>query len=364
MEQVMELMMDFIQAVENLAQRSKRASEQAHTEEATKTSVIMPFINALGFDIFNLDEVVPEFVADIGTKKGEKVDFVLRIGGEIAMLIEAKPIGSALVDAHHSQLHRYFGVTPARIAILTNGRQFQFYSDTDVPNVMDRKPFLSFDIQSMKKKEIEELSKFQKSKFSVETILQSASQQQYVRQAADYLRDQLSDPSDDFVRLVAKNFYDGLMTKQVVESMKPAIKGALDELLKDIMSDKLGVAFPSKEPIAQKTDHNDNQGQDEEAGNKIVTTEDELQGFMIVRAIAMQSIPIDRITMRDSQSYCAIFADDNNRKPICRLYFNSKTNYQIGIFDASKAEIKHKIENLSDLYLYSEQIVTAAAVYA
>lgn len=355
--------MDFLQAVENLAQRSKRASEQAQTEEATKTSVIMPFINALGFDIFNLDEVVPEFVADIGTKKGEKVDFVLKIGGEIAMLIEAKPIGSTIVDAHHSQLHRYFGVTPARIAILTNGRQFQFYSDTDVPNVMDRKPFLNFDIQAMKKKEIEELRKFHKSNFSVETILQSASQQQYVRQAADYLRAQLSEPSDDFVRLVAKNFYDGLMTKQVIESMKPAVTGALDELLKDIMSDKLGLAFPTKEPNAPKADKNESQIQDEATDSKIVTTEDELQGFMIVRAIAMQSIQIDRIAMRDSQSYCAIFVDDNNRKPICRLYFNSKSNYQIGIFDASKVETKYKISNLNELYRFSDQITAAVAAY-
>jgi hypothetical protein len=354
--------MDFNKAVDNLVQRSKRANEQAKTEEATKTSVILPFIQTLGFDVFSLDEVVPEFIADVGTKKGEKVDFALKINGTIQMLIEAKPIGSSLGSAQHSQLYRYFGVTSARIAVLTNGREFQFYSDTDVANVMDRKPFLQFDLQDIKPKEIEELKKFHKDSFSVENILESASKQQDVRQAVTYLKEQFSSPSDDFVKLVCKSFYDGVMTKPVIESLRPAVIGAFEEILKDAMSSKLGVAFPTA-PKAETAEIATEEAP-EEAATKINTTEDELQGFMIVRAIAMQVIDITRITMRDSQSYCAIFADDNNRKPICRLYFNSKTNYQIGIFDASKAESRHKVVNLSDIYNHAEAIKSAAKVYA
>jgi predicted type IV restriction endonuclease len=354
--------MDFNQAVENLVQRSKRANEQAKTEEATKTAVIFPFIQTLGFDIFSLDEVVPEFVADIGTKKGEKVDFVLKISGTIQMLIEAKPIGSSLGSAQHSQLHRYFGVTSARIAVLTNGREFQFYSDTEVANVMDRKPFFQFDLQNIKAKEIEELHKFHKDNFSVENILESASKQQVVRQAITYLKEQFASPSDEFVKLICKSFYEGIMTKPVIESLRPAVTGAFEEILKDAMSSRLGIAFPTamKAPPVEVAAEE----KPEEADLKIFTTEDELQGFMIVKAIAMQAIDISRITMRDSQSYCAIFADDNNRKPICRLYFNSKTNYQIGIFDDAKAEIRHKIGDLSDIYNHAEAIRLAAKVYA
>ena len=83
-------MSNFAELVETLANRSQMAERQALTEEATKTAVVMPFLQALGFDVFNLDEVTPEFVADVGVKKGEKVDFALKIDGAIAMLVEVK----------------------------------------------------------------------------------------------------------------------------------------------------------------------------------------------------------------------------------------------------------------------------------
>jgi hypothetical protein len=119
----------------------------AMTEEATKTSVILPFIRALGFDVFSLDEVVPEFTADVGTKKGEKVDFAIKINGNIVILIEAKPISMSLGTNQHSQLYRYFAVTDARIGLLTNGKEFQFYSDTEQKNLERGKNYdVNFDI--------------------------------------------------------------------------------------------------------------------------------------------------------------------------------------------------------------------------
>lgn len=144
-------MADFNEQIEALSKRSKTAEQHALTEEATKTSVILPFIQALGFDVFNLDEVTPEFIADVGLKKGEKVDFALKIDGKVAMLVEAKPIGTKLSDAQLTQLFRYFSVTEGRLAILTNGREAWFYSDTDAPNKMDRKPFFTFDFQQYDK---------------------------------------------------------------------------------------------------------------------------------------------------------------------------------------------------------------------
>ena len=71
--------MEFADRVRELTKRSKHASKHALTEEATKTSVILPLIQTLGFDVFNLEEVTPEFIADVGLKKGEKVDFALSI---------------------------------------------------------------------------------------------------------------------------------------------------------------------------------------------------------------------------------------------------------------------------------------------
>jgi hypothetical protein len=353
--------MSFSAAIKDISKRSAYASQMAMTEEATKTSVILPFIRALGFDVFSLDEVIPEFIADVGTKKGEKIDFALKINGQISILVEAKPINMNLGSNQHSQLYRYFAVTDARIALLTNGRDFQFFSDTEQTNKMDRKPFLSFNVQSVDEKTIQELSKFHKDNFSVDGILEAAGRSKNTKDAADFIRAQLNEPSDDFVKIVAKSFYDGAMTKAVIDNLRPAIKGALDEVIKDRISERLNVAFPPLESVEDK--HTIREEVEDKPSSEIVTTEDELQAFMIVRAIAVQFMPIERVTMRDSKSYCAILADDNNRKPICRLYFNSKTNYQIGIFDERKEEIRHKISHVSDVYKHSKAIAEAVQTY-
>jgi predicted type IV restriction endonuclease len=172
-------MMQFEERVKDLAKRSKHASKHALTEEATKTSVVLPFIQSLGFDVFNLDEVVPEFIADVGLKKGEKVDFALKISGKLSVLIEVKPISMSLGSAQFSQLYRYFAVTDARLAILTNGRDIWFFSDVDAPNKMDKKPFFTFDLQSHDEGQVAELARFQKDAFAIETILEAASNLKY-----------------------------------------------------------------------------------------------------------------------------------------------------------------------------------------
>jgi hypothetical protein len=291
--------MDFTAEVASLAKRSLAASQQAMTEEATKTSVIFPFIKALGFDIFNLDEVTPEFIADVGTKKGEKVDFVLKIDGKIAILIETKPISMSLGANQHSQLFRYFAVTDARIAILTNGRDFWFYSDSEAANKMDKKSFLMLDIQVMDEAAIAELAKFHKDRFSVEEILESASKKRHVQMAADYLKAQLEAPDDDFVRLVGKAIHQGTLTKGVMETLRPAIKASLDEVIKERLSAKLNVAFRS-DPIPVAVEAPLVAAEPAVSGEDIETTDDELQAFMIVRAIAARHLPVERLTLRDS----------------------------------------------------------------
>ena len=318
--------MDFAQRVKDLAQRSKHASEHALTEEATKTSVILPLIQALGFDIFNLNEVTPEFVSDIGTKKGEKVDFVLRIDGKPAILVEAKPISTSLSAAQYSQLFRYFSVADARLAILTNGREIWFFSDTDEPNKMDKKPFFIFDLQSFDEARVKDLFRFHKSVFSIDAVLEAASNLKFVTATADFFREQIDNPSDEFVRLIARQMVDGSITKAVIEQIRPVIPKAIDEMIRERIQDKLNIAFKPDATI------------------------------LIVRAIGARLIPLNRITMRDAKSYCSVFVDDNNRKPVCRFYFNSKSTKSIGIFDSEKNETRHAIDDLGKIFEYAPQI--------
>lgn len=352
-------MTEFSDRVEALAARSKMAERQALTEEATKTAVVMPFIQALDFDVFSLDEVTPEFIADVGVKKGEKVDFAVKIDGKIAMLIEVKPISCKLGDTQYSQLFRYFHVTEARLAILTNGREVWFFSDTDEPNKMDKKPFFRIDLQKYDKAQVDELARFRKGSFAIDAIIEAASNLKYTRSAANYLKQQMENPDDDFIRLIGKQIHEGTLTKAVVEVLRPSIQAALDEVVRDRIQDKLSITFRSEASAPAP--------QLEEAtvpSDDIVTTDEEREGFMIVRAIGAKVVPVDRITIRDAKSYCAVLLDDNNRRPICRLYFNSATTRHLGLFDASKVETKVKVERPSDLYQHADAIEAAIRGYA
>lgn len=119
------------------------------SEESTKHSLVMPFLSALGYSVFNPLEVRPEFISDIGIKKGERVDYALFIENNLEILIECK-IDSDLTDEDMSQLARYFQVTDANIGILTDGVVYKFFTDTESENVMDRFPFLNLTFQILK----------------------------------------------------------------------------------------------------------------------------------------------------------------------------------------------------------------------
>ena len=179
------------------------------TEEAAKTSVILPFLKALGFDVFNPSEVIPEYTADAVGKKGEKVDYAVCIDNEIKILIECKGLTTPLESKQLSQLFRYFTVTNAKFGILTNGQHFRFYSDIDEPNKLDKTPFFSFDILNCSQFDLSELKKFQKAAFDVDGILANAERLKSIMAVKAFLSSQMDEPSDKFVRALAREIHDG-----------------------------------------------------------------------------------------------------------------------------------------------------------
>lgn len=268
----------------------------------------------------------------------------------------------ALGTAQYSQLYRYFGVTDARLAVLRNGREVWFFSDIDEPNKMDKKPFFTFDLQSFDEGQILDLARFQKDQFSMDGIIEAASNLKFATFAASYLKKQLENPDDEFVRVLGKQIYNGSLTKSVVEQLRPAIQSALELVIRDRIQDKLSVAF-RPDPVAAEVIVS-KQAEDSTAPSDIETTQEEMLAFMIVRAIAARVIDIERVTLRDSKSYCSVFVDDNNRKPVCRFYFNGKTLRYVGVFDSQKVEERKQIEILSDIYKYAATIEAAAKQYA
>lgn len=351
--------MDFNTKVKDLSTRSRHAAQHALTEEATKTSVVLPFIQALGYDVFNLEEVTPEFIADVGIKKGEKIDFAIKIGGKTAILIEVKPISMPLGQAQYSQLFRYFSTVEARLAILINGREVWFFSDIDEKNRMDKKPFFIFDLQNFDDRQVAELARFQKDRFDIDGILEAASNLKYVKAAAALISRQLTEPDDEVVRFFGRQIYEGTLTKSAVEMLRPAIQSALDEVVRNRIQERLGVTF-GKEAQAEPAEK---RPADELAEADVTTTDEEMQAFYIVRAIGSRVAPVARITMRDAKSYCSIFVDDNNRKPVCRLYFNGKTTKSIGIFAPDKTETRYQIDEPSDLYQHTAAIEATVKSY-
>lgn len=347
--------MDLEAALAELSKKVKEHREVLLTEEAAKTALVMPFLQALGYNVFNPAEVVPEFTCDVGTKKGEKVDYAICSGAKIDMLIECKPANSDLNLNHASQLFRYFSVTAARLAVLTNGVVYKFFSDVEAPNVMDNKPFFVLDLENVKKQDVRTLLGFAKGTFDIEQIVKEAGKLKLQSLLHQELQKEFADPSDDLVRLIGKRVHSGMMTAAVKETFKSLIVNSFQTLIRESVNERLTSALSATntaEEVPAVTES-------DEAGG-VETTEDEVTGYHIIRAIAAQKVDIGRIAMRDSKSYCAILLDDNNRKTLARLWFNSPAVRYLGTFKG-KEETRVNVSEPSDIYRHSAAILARLA---
>lgn len=331
--------------LEALMEKTKKHREVLATEEAAKLALVIPFLQALGYDVANPAEVIPEYTADVATKKGEKVDFAICIDGAVSMLIECKPINQELSLKHAGQLYRYFSVTEAKFAILTNGCVYKFYSDLDAANKMDDRPFFEFDLSKLKKSDYRNIAKFQRSGFNVASIIETAASLQMEMAVTKALQVEIVEPSDELVRLIGSQVIDGRLTTGTKAAIKRHIPNAFNAIIRERLNDRLTSA------IDEGTDPEPVNASDYE------TTADEIEGFQIVRAIASELVEPSRVFIRDSKSYCAVLLDDNNRKPIVRLWLNSDSVRYLGTFDETKEETRRPITKISDIYQHKGIIV-------
>lgn len=344
------------------------------TEEATKNAFIMPFLQSvLGYDVFDPKEVVPEYVCDLGIKKGEKIDYAVFSGEKVQMLVECKKCGEDLNVNHASQLFRYFHATSARIALLTNGQHYWFFTDLEAPNKMDEKPFLTLDISDIDEHLLTDLSKLTKSNFNLESVISTAGELKYISQLKKQLSSQLSSPSDEFVKFFASRVYEGVITQRVRDQFSLLLLKAIEQHLGDLLNDRLKAAIKVPATVLQippaasvDIDVEDSKGKEtegaEETSTTIETTALEIEGFFAVKSIVRSAISTNRVVHRDAQSYFAIMVDDNNRKPICRLHFN-RSKKMIGLFDVDKNETRHPIESIDDVYKFSSELIETVKRY-
>lgn len=352
--------MEFKEQIKQLGEKVSKLRSQVLTEEATKSAFVMPFIQILGYDLFNPLEVVPEFVTDYGAKNIEKIDYAILHDNVPVLVIECKNQDENL-DKHYTQVHKYFHLTNARFAVLTNGVQYNFYADIDNANKMDEKPFLSFDITNIKEQQIKELAKFHKSGFDVNTILTTASELKHANAIRVVLMNELSNPTPEFVKFFVSRVYDGKATEKVMLQFTGIVKRTIEQTFNDIVSDRLMNAINQTKQIKQDSLQDVVVADSDD--NKVITTEEELNGFYIVKSILRIKTASSRLSYRDSQSYFSVILDDNNRKPICRLWLNGQNKKHIGLFDRDKKETKYEISSLDDIYSYSVQLLETVGYY-
>ena len=351
--------MDFKDAIKQISDRIVKLKGNLETEEATKNALVMPFLNALGYDVFNPLEVLPEMTCDIGTKKGEKIDYAILKDGQPVMLIECKHWAQDL-NLHDNQLLRYFNVSPAKFGVLTNGIVYRFYTDLESPNKMDSRPFLEVNLLDLRDNHIEELKKFHKSAFDVDSIMSSANELKYTGEIKTLIAKEFTSPSLEFAKFFGRQVYDGMYTARVAEQFVGLVKRSISSYISEMISDRLKAAIKDNEEGGQQQP--EKSIEEPVRNDGIETTQEEMEGFYIVRAILCDTVDITRVTHRDAKSYFAILFDDNNRRPICRLHFNTSQHY-IETFDLEKVGTRHPIEGTSDIYKYSDDIKKVVKYY-
>ena len=349
---------DIAGKVREVAERARAMKGSLQTEEATKTGLVMPLFAALGYNVFDPGEFCPEFTADVGVKKGEKVDYAILQDGKPRILVEVKCCGESL-DNHGSQLFRYFGATKAKFGILTDGVVYRFFTDLDDENVMDLKPFLEVNLLDLSEIAVSELSKFAKPVFDPEQVFSRAEELKYSRLIKEWLTREMEAPSDEFVRLILGDVYEGLKTQKVIEQYKPLVKrvhqSIIDDLVDDLVKRRLSAALEAEREATEEQEAE----AEAEGSSKIVTTEEEIEAFHIIRGMLADEVPASKVAYRDTESYFSVLYDDNNRKPICRLYLDGRQMYMT-IPDEEKDFTRHDIDSLEGIFEHRDELAAIA----
>ena len=355
--------MEITDRIQEMAGKVRTQKASIATEEGTKNAFVMPFISTvLGYDVFNPSEVIPEFIADVGIKKGEKIDYALVHNGEVQILIEVKKVTEPLDVRAASQLFRYFAVTNARVAILTNGETYEFYTDLDAPNRMDSKPFLVLNLMAIDETLIPEVAKLTKESFDLDSVVSAAGELKYIGQIKRLLAAEFKEPSGELLRLFATCIYPGRpFTQRLREELSPLVVKAATQFLNEQVRERLKTAL--EDDTKTVTDDARDSAQmspldstvEDDLQEDIQTTDEELEGYRIVRAIVCSEVSATRVIGRDSKTYFAVILDNNNRKPIARLWFNRKQKY-LSVFGEEKVETRLPIESLEDIYQYATQL--------
>lgn len=356
--------MEFEEKIKIFTSKIKEKLKHIDTEETTKTALILPFLNeVMGYDTTNPAEVKAEYTADLGAKRGEKIDLAILNEGEEIIMIECKSANSELSTDHLSQLYRYFNITDSELGILTNGVIYQIFTDSIKPGQMDKSPFLEINLLDLSDRNINELKKFTKENFDISKIKSKVDDLKFAHDIHKILSSEIDSPSEEFVKVIAKQAYDGVITKNVRDKFYKIIKNEFKEVINEKVEIRLNNAL-------EKNDEEDQENIVETSDNGVVTTNEEYEGYYIIKSIAAKVVDPERVFIRDFKSYCTVIIDNNNRYPLARMYFDNVNNMKIELFDKFEKDNKgrrltetYAISNVNEIYDYEEHIIKTVNVY-
>lgn len=338
-----------------LGQKAQKLGANLQTEEATKNALIMPFIQLLGYDVFNPEEVIPEFQAQAGVKKDQRVDYALCKDGVPVILIECKSFGASLDKEQVDQLKRYFPfVKSARIGILTDGNRYRFFTDLEADNVMDDSPYFELSLDAINDDQLEKLLILTKDKYNDDETIHAAEQLKFTKQFKLILSKQYESPEEDFLRFFARKVWNGQINQNVKDKLTPLLKESFRQWVEDRINARLRKAIEGEEKETAQTEPEQQviPASDEPALNEL-----DVQGLNIVKAILSEVCDVKRLTLRPAKSYSALLLDDNNRKTIVRFYFKNPERLRIDLYGFMRVEPPFPVESVESLYDYKEKIV-------
>ncbi|AFY41860.1 type I restriction endonuclease [Nostoc sp. PCC 7107] len=362
--------MDFVDQVRAFASTIPAKLGSIKTEEATKHFLIMPFIQQiLGYDAFNPDEVMPEYDANVGASTNYKLDYAIFQNGQPAILIECKRYGTDFKnDREWSQLFAYFMATDARIGVLTDGVIYKFYADLERTNKMDKTPFLELNLLNLNESAIREFSKLTKSAFNVAEAITAASELKYVGGIKALLKKQVEEPKSEFVKyffkeLCPENNFVGQLKDEFTGYTQRAIKEFIREEIESLLDEATGRSKTKQEtPIPTEP-----QTETELTTKQTDFSDEEKEGYYILKSILCQVVEPARITHKDTASYCNILLDGNSWRQIVRFYFNNSNSKKLEIFsldtNGNKVSEKVSIDNVNEIYQYADKFKAIVSAY-
>lgn len=335
--------MDFAEEIKLFSNRIMQIKDKIQTEEAVKTSIVLPFFHLLGYDIFNPEEFIPEYTTDVGIKKGEKIDYVIMNELSPVLLIEVKNCPDKNLKRHISQLFRYFAVSKARYGMLTNGFRFILYTDLDEKNIMDTESFFEFNMLDLSDNDIIEISKYTKRNFNVDEIYESASELRYLSKIKQLIISQSKKPSDAFINYILSEIHIGRKTKTLVDIFREYTKVALKTL---ILDNKQNFNYDSNLDV-------------DTMETSITMTQIEMESFYIVKSILRKTIAPENINFIDSETYFTVIVKNDSEKWICKISMKDKREITLP-YNNEAGEITYNFESIDDLYELHKELVDIA----